>query len=377
MGERGGLVVYVTSHGFGHLNRAVAVINRMPAEVPVTIACHPNLFGHWRERLRRPATLEAHVSDAGAINPPGDSATTDGAATLELAGQVHAEALARLDEDVQRLRDRRAAAVLCDAPFLPLIAAHKAGVPGFLLANFTWADIYAPHARHLGADARALVAEVRRAYRQATLLFRAEPALKMSEFAPDKVIEVGMVVTPGRNRREELRKTLGLDAKAKLVYWYIGRYGQENIGWDRIAALGARNVHFVGFHPVAEKFGPLANLHVVPPHDWTGADLAASTDAIVAKAGYGTACEAMVAGTPMIYPPRSGFAEHRVLDRALRAWGGGLPTNARDFAAMKIERLLDRAFSLKPGPPPFPADGAARVAERLTQTCLSSPVRGS
>jgi hypothetical protein len=43
---------------------------------------------------------------------------------------------------------------------------------------------------------------------------------------------------------------------------------------------------------------------------------------------------------------------------------------------MKIERLLDRAFALKPGPPPFPADGAARVAERLTQTCLSAPVKG-
>src|SRR5437764_924358 len=44
MSQRGGLAVYVTSHGYGHLNRTVAVINRMPAEVPVTIRCHPNLF---------------------------------------------------------------------------------------------------------------------------------------------------------------------------------------------------------------------------------------------------------------------------------------------------------------------------------------------
>ena len=83
---------------------------------------------------------------------------------------------------------------------------------------------------------------------------------------------------------------------------------------------------------------------------------------IVAKAGYGTACEAMAARTPMIYPPRTGFAEHRALDRALRSWGGGLPATARDFAAMKIERLLDRAFSLNPGPPPVP--GRRRRAGR-------------
>jgi hypothetical protein len=374
MDGRGGLVVYVTSHGFGHLNRAVAVVNRMPALVPVTVRCDPNLFGHWRERLLRPAALEPHVSDAGAVNPPGDSAATDGAATLERAALVHAEALAGLDEEAQRLRDLGAAAVLCDVPPLPLVAARRAGVPGFLLANFTWADIYAPHARKLGPEAVALVGQLRRAYRQAAAVFRAEPALKLADFDPDKLIEVGMVVVPGRDRGDALRRRLGIDPGAKLVYCYVGRYGQADLGWDRLAALGEKGVHFVGFHPA--PVGPLPNLHLVSPDEWTGADLAASTDAMVAKAGYGTACEAMAAGTPMIYPPRTGFAEHRALDRALRDWGGGLPATAREFASLRIEHLLDRAFSLKPGPPPFPADGAARVADRLAQTCQSAPAKG-
>src|SRR5215213_10638350 len=103
MGRCGGLVVYVTSHGFGHLNRSVAVINRVPGEIPVTIRCHPNLFDHWRERLRRPAALEPHVADSGAINPPGDSNATDGAATLALAMRVHAEAMARVDDEADAL----------------------------------------------------------------------------------------------------------------------------------------------------------------------------------------------------------------------------------------------------------------------------------
>jgi hypothetical protein len=365
MGRSGRLVVYVTSHGFGHLNRSVAVINRVPADVPVTIRSDPSLFAHWGERLRRTADLEPHVSDSGAVNPPGDSAATDGRATLERAARVHSEAILRVDEDAERLRAGGAAAVLCDVPPLPLVAARRAGVPGFALANFTWADIYAPHARKLGGDGPGLVAEVRKAYRQAEALFRAEPALKMTGFA--RVIEVGMVVTPGRDRRVELRERLGLGRGEKLVYFYIGRYGQENLGWERVERLGQRGVHFVGFHPSPR--GPLSNLHVVPAESWTGADLAASADAIVAKAGYGTACEAMVAGTPMLYPPRSGFAEHRVLDRALRAWGGGVPVPARDFNELRLERFLDRAFALKPGPPPFPADGAARVAAHLAEVC--------
>jgi hypothetical protein len=363
----GRLVVYVTSHGFGHLNRSVAVINRLPAGVAVTVRCHPNLFDHWRERLRRPAELERYVSDSGAVNPPGDSAATDGPATLERAAQVHAEAAARLGDEVSYLRDSGAAAVLCDVPPLPLVAAREAGVPGFLLANFTWADIYAPHAKKLGPGANGLVAEYRRDYRAATAVFRAQPALRMPDLAADVVTDVGMVVTPGRDRRTELRRAIGAGPNEKIVYFYIGRYGQSDLGWGRVEALAKKGVHFVGFHPA--PVGPLPNLHVVPAEEWTGADLAASADAIVAKAGYGTSCEAMVAGTPMIYPPRAGFAEHRALDRALRSWGGGLPATAREFNEFRLERLLDRAFSLKPGPPPFPADGASRVAERLAETC--------
>lgn len=368
MGHCGGLVVYVTSHGFGHLNRSVAVINRMPTDIPVTIRCHPNLFDHWRERLRRPATLESHVSDVGALNPPGDSATTDGEGTLKLAAQVHAEAMEGVDAEAEKLREAGVGAVLCDAPPVPLVAARRAGVPGFLLANFTWADIYAPHAKKLGGEHVAFVSELRKAYRHATGLFRTEPALRLVDVAP--TTEVGMVVTPGRDRRNELKGLLGLSATDQLVYIYVGRYGQSNLGWERLGRLEKKGIHFVGFH--AAPSGTAANLHVVPATDWTGADLAASSDAMVAKAGYGTACEAMVAGTPMIYPPRTGFAEHRALDRALRDWGGGVPASARAFAELRIEGLLEKALAMKPGPPPFPADGAARVAEQLTQTCRTA-----
>ena len=73
----GRLAVYVTSHGFGHLNRTAAVLNQVPTDVPVTIRSNSNLFEHWRERLKRPAEFEHYVCDVGAVNPPGDSNATD------------------------------------------------------------------------------------------------------------------------------------------------------------------------------------------------------------------------------------------------------------------------------------------------------------
>ena len=307
------LAFYVTSHGFGHLNRTVAVINHVPADLPVVIRSHPNLFPHWRERLTRPAELAGHVSDAGAVNPPGDSTATDGPATLELAARVHAEAMARVDEEARWLRDERVAALLCDAPAVPLVAARRAGIPGLLLANFTWADIYAPYARVAGEHAKGLVAELRRAYRQATTVFRAEPALRMA-WLPGQV-NVGMVANPGRDRRKELRGLLGLSSKEKLIYFYVGRYGQNDLDWGRLEAYAAKGVHFVGYH--SAPAGPLKNLHLLSPSEWHGSDLIASTDALVAKAGYGTVCEAMAGNTPIIYPPRRGFSEfRRSIDRS-------------------------------------------------------------
>ena len=121
--------------------------------------------------MTRPLELDPYVSDVGAVNPPGDSAATDGPATLELAARVHAEAMAGLDQEVCRLREQDIAAVLCDAPAVPLVAARRAELPGFLMSNFTWADIYAPYARAVGGEAHRLVAELRRAYRHATGLF--------------------------------------------------------------------------------------------------------------------------------------------------------------------------------------------------------------
>jgi hypothetical protein len=182
-----------------------------------------------------------------------------------------------------------------------------------------------------------------------------------------------MVANPGLDRRNELHRLLDLSSREKLVYFYIGRYGQDDLDWERLEAYADKGIHFVGYHPA--PVGPLKNLHVIPAAEWTGSDLIASTDALVAKAGYGTVCEAMAGDTPIIYPPRTGFSEFRALDRALQSWGGGIPVSARDFRNLRLDRALDRAFQVGSLKPPFPTDGAARVAHHLTGLCQRTPAR--
>ncbi len=262
----GTLAVYVTSHGFGHLNRTAAVLNQVPADVPVTIRSNANLFEHWGERLKRPAEFEHYVCDVGAVNPPGESNATDAVATIELAMRFHSEAMATLDDHTRKLRDQKTAAVLCDAPAVPLVAARRAGVPGFLMSNFTWADIYAPYARAAGAEAQRFVADLRVCYRQATATFRLEPAMCMSWLRP--VTNSGMVVYEGRDRSSELRRLFGLKETDKLVYIYIGRYGQSDLDWSALRGFVDQGVHFLAYLPSLR--GKPDNFHLVPSADWPG-----------------------------------------------------------------------------------------------------------
>ncbi len=216
-----------------------------------------------------------------------------------------------------------------------------------------------------GGEALRLVVELRAAYRQATAVFRIQPALRMTWLKPS--VEVGMVANQGRDRRRELAGSLGLTTRERLVYLYIGRYGQNDLDcpdWGG-SARGAFISSAMARCQTEGRRTCISSLRRTGPAE----TLIASCDVVVAKAGYGTACEAMASGTPMIYPPRQGFAEFRSLDRALRAWAGGVPVSTRDFQGLRLEHALERAFEIDPGPPPFPPDGAARIARYLTRLC--------
>ena len=160
-------------------------------------------------------------------------------------------------------------------------------------------------------------ADLRAVYRRATATFRVARALKMG-WLP-RVYDAGMVVNQVKVRGGELRRFLGLEQSDRLVYLYIGRYGQADLDWPALGVHGDRGVHFVMYPPFPPS---TTNLHAVATADWPGGDLIATCDAVFAKAGYGTVCEAMASRTPLIYPPRHGFAEHRSLDRSCASGRG-------------------------------------------------------
>jgi len=350
---------YVTSHGFGHLNRAAAVIESLPSRVRVAGKTHPDQFASWPVSVRRPCELIAGAFDCGTVIPPGDSSGVDPAATFAEYERVHAAAVARMDDEIAFIRERGFAAVVSDVAPLPLRVARSAGVPAILIGNFTWHDIFSPHARRFGRRFERLIREMHDEYACADIYLRAQPAVESPPFTRTR--DVGLVTRRGRSRRRELIESLGLRRDARLAYIYVGRYGQTDIAWQNLSRLD--DFEFVSYHSIGLK---LANWHAVDPGCWPPRDLAASVDVMVAKAGYGTVSDAMSHRTPLIFPPRHGFAEHRILAASLRRWGGGIGVSTREFKEMRVLSSLDRAIALRPAVAPWPTNGArCCVAEIL------------
>jgi hypothetical protein len=358
------IVYYVTSHGFGHLNRAAAVVDAMPSHVSILVKTHRDLFARWRESARRPGELLEGVFDCGTVHPPGESSLVDPVATLAEYERVHAAAVERLDDEVEFLRRNSISAVVSDIAPLPLRIAREAGIPGIVVANFTWSDIFGKYVSGSSSAYREVLRQMFHEYSQAVLHLRAQPAIE--SHVTDSVCDVGLVTRRGRNRRSELVRELGLPRGSRLVYMYIGRYGQNDMAWGNLARLA--DFQFVSYHPLEV---PYPHWHTLDPARWPPRDLAASVDAMVAKAGYGTVTDAITHRTPLVFPPRFGFAEHRVLAAGLRRWGGGIPISTRDFKQLQLRPALEHACELTPRPSPWPTDGARRCALSILRLSLN------
>ena len=363
------IAVYITNHGFGHINRVVAVLNKIPPEMKITVRADREVWSPLQERLHRPVAFGFFPSDQGTVSPPGQNSQTDWPATFERLAQRFDEILGACDAELNWLKESAVDCIYADASSIPIQLAKHTGLPGYLGANFTWNEIYghlletAPEglfSQSQQLQYQQIIDQMKSACQSATLL-RMWPHTPMLGMA-GAIVDVGLVVNDARDVRQELLQRFELKPETRLVYFYVGRYGVEELPWTRLTEFPPEVV-FIGLHPPGMEMP--GRFFTVDPHEYCGADLLKACDAAIAKAGYGTVVEAMAVGTPVIYPPRESFIEFPALDNALRGWPGGFPVTDHEFQSLMFHEVLLKALAAKIEPPPLPLDGAARVARIL------------
>ncbi len=356
------LVLYVSGHGLGHATREITVLQSLPREIPLVIKTASPEW-HWRNELTGREFEYIRASyDVGTVQH--DSLDSDAPATLAAWRATDAENKARFREERDDLVRRGAKLIVSDVPSFPLTVAASLGIPSVCVANFTWADIYADL---IGEEsALAPVAEgLQGEYAQATLHLEAGFALPMTYFPRRE--SVGIIARTGTERREDLVNALPPSARDKrLALVYAGNWGLP-IPYARLSRFD--DWHFLSLGSTNDDLPP--NWSVLPRTLMSHPDLVASVDLVVSKIGYGLVGECLTGGTPILYCPRTGFAEYPVIDAYLASRPHGMRISVESFAAGDWGETLE-AIPTRGTIPKEAAPGGEGAAERIAALYRSS-----
>ena len=352
------LVWYVTPHGNGHAVRTCDIVrafNALAPEIPVVlVARHPEVF--LRHRVPSPATTIRHDAfDTGLVQH--DSVRSDAEASLRAALDIVARRRDLVAAEAARLRDLRAAAVVCDIPAIPIEAARAAGIPALAAGNFSWNWIY----EHLALSDPAwepAAAAFREGYAGCDLLLRMPFHEPMSAFP--RIEDIPVVATPGRDRRDEIAARTGCDPALR---WVLLSF--STLHWDDAALrrLGAMEDH--AFFTVRPLEWRAPGFHALDRHEFPFCDALASCDAVLTKPGFGIVSECVVNRKPVVYAERPEWPETAPLVDGIRRFGRGAPLTMERLYAGDLRAALDAALAAPPPPGTAPAGGAAIAARRI------------
>lgn len=338
---------YISAHGFGHAVRCSQVISALPPQIPVFIRSGVPRWFFEQEIRGRSFTLEPERFDVGAVGP--DAVGIDIERTFAEAAEVHRDAMNRVADEAEWLREQGVKTVLCDAPAPPLVAAKELGIPALLLANFTWVEIYsamAARAREAGdadlaAEGSRLVGEMRRRYAEAGA--HLVPGLAVDMQSVERRVPIPIIARRAAPDRERLADLLGYDPEKPIVQVYLGTAGLTGMAWERLPLFIREQ--FFSFTPVPGD--EEAVVRILPEGELTHAAATASVDAVVGKLGYSLCAECLHSGIPILYPPRPEFAEFPALESAMQEAGLAVPLSAQAFRRLEWRGALRRAKQVK------------------------------
>lgn len=351
------LCYYITGHGFGHAIRTTQILKALPADLPLLLKTTAPERVFREELPGREFEYVRAEYDCGCLQS--DSVHVLRRETLTRYAEIARRNESLLADEVAFLKERGVRCVASDIPSFPLKAARAVGIPSVAVANFTWHDIYSEYVET--SEDAALLAQMAAEYAEATLACLTPLSVPTVGDVFPRSQRVPLVARRGQNIRELLTETLDIPEGKQIALLYLGGWGM-NIDFASLERWA--DWVFLTDAPLPVT---VANARAFDPKVLRYADVAASVDAVVSKAGYGTLTECIANGVPLIYLPRHGFVEHEALVLGMNAWGGGVEISERAFYAGDWGEALAQTRSARLNSEAFATNGADVIARILTE----------
>lgn len=353
---------YISGHGFGHASRQIEILNALGSAAPAVRLVIRTSAPAWlfQRTMRVPYTLIPGACDTGVVQI--DALHLDERATIAAAAAFSLGIEARIAAEVAYLDEHAAALVVADAPPLGLAAASSAGLPGFVVSNFTWDWIYQGYAEHLDQEPD-LVPRLGRMYSRAWEGWRL-PMYGGFETVPI-VRDVPFVARHAGHDRADVRRLLDLPSSAPLVLSSFGGYGVDRIDPHTIDCLDLAHVVLTspgGPPPALPRGVWWVDESRIYDRDLRYEDLVHAVDVVLTKPGYGIISECIANGTALLYTDRGRFAEYDVLTREMPRYLRCQYIDHRALFAGRWRTAMQRLLA-SPAPPERPrTDGAHLIA---------------
>lgn len=357
------VVFSISAHGLGHLSQVAPVIrclNRLRPDIDIAIRS-----GLARDRLEaripEPFTHQQADSDFGYVMHNAIDIDLD--ATLGRYHAVHADWSRSVAAEAEALSSARADLVVSNVAYLPLAAAHAAGIPSLAFCSLNWAELFD---HYFGRHPRAVpvLQQMLAAYRQAGEFLRVSPSMPMADLP--RAREIAPIAIAGQRDRDRLIRLLDIDRNSRMVLVALG-----GIDFPLQAARWPRTKGLTWLVPKGGEKGR-DDIRGIDGVELMFPDLLASVDAVITKPGYGTFVEAAAAGVPLLYVPRGHWPEEPYLT-------GWLKRHAR-CATISRESLQEGSFIAEleqlwrmPAPHRPALGGESAVVERLLRLLGSKP----
>ena len=349
------IAYFITSHGFGHATRALAVMSALLERDP---SLHFEIFSQIPLYLMDQSIAGAYdyhplACDVGlaqhsalAIDIPGTLQRLAGLLPFR-EDQIRTLAL--------QVRALRCAMVICDIAPMGIAVAKEAGLESVLIENFTWDWIYEGYVEH----AAALSPYCRyhaHLNREADYRIQTTPVCAPLGHA----FRTEPIAREHKMSREETRTRLGILPEQHLVMITMGGISQEISFLDRLQSVP--DCFFLIPGPDREMGDRI--LRLPPSNEFFHPDLVEAADVVIGKLGYSTLAEVYRAGVPFGYVAREHFRESSVLAHFIREHMPGAALSEASFLDGSWLEHLEGLLQLPRRPKPH-INGAAQAADFL------------
>lgn len=297
------IVYYISSHGFGHLTRSLAIIELLLQEredLTICIKCsaeHAAFAERYLRERKLSAEIQLFASNFEIVVDP-VKVQVNFPATIHNLRKWIKELPERAVQECEQI-SRQTTVIISDIVPEAFLAAEQLGIPAIGISNFTWYEICKDYVEE---DELLILREL---YQKAAA-FLEYPLSTGDNMPVANRTAVGLISRPiETDKVDEIRRRYKKSGRPLLLF---------SIGGALELEYKALPAGIDWLHTRGVSLPPAQNIFSIPDDEPDIQNYVAACDAVVTKFGWSTLAEALIAEKPVfLLKANGGWAEENMI----------------------------------------------------------------